>query len=290
MGLFKKKKKSTVNEETVKRDDALRDDISKAYDEIMANGVGGEKREETPKQEPQSQGDFETEVFKSKIKNFKEKKTQEALVEVIKMLPGRRFLLPSVSNMKEPFENVNGEMKLKQGAVINPALFTAQDDDTKHDVVRVMTIHTAKGLEFDTVFVPGLVDGQFPSYRLRNEDELEEERRLLYVAMTRAKNMLYLSSYENKDTGYRAKQSVFLGDMDATQLECINGSRIVSSGAGEQMLPKVMFAEGDRVVHKVFGEGTVVTVDRPAQTYDIQFDKLRGTRRIMFRAELEGID
>ena len=44
------------------------------------------------------------------------------------------------------------------------------------------------------------------------------------------------------------------------------------------------------MVHKVFGEGTVVAVDRPAQTYDIQFDKLRGTRRIMFRAELEGID
>ena len=127
MGLFKKKKKEKVNEETIKHDDALRDDISKAYDEIMANGVGGEKTEETPKQEPQPQGYFETEVFKSKIKNFKEKKTQEALIEVIKMLPGRRFLLPSVSNMKEPFENVNGEMKLKKGAVINPALLTAQD-------------------------------------------------------------------------------------------------------------------------------------------------------------------
>ena len=127
MGLFKKKKKEKVNEETIKHDDALRDDISKAYDEIMANGVGGEKTEEPPKQEPRPQGDFETEVFKSKIKNFKEKKTQEALIEVIKMLPGRRFLLPSVSNMKEPFENVNGEMKLKKGAVINPALLTAQD-------------------------------------------------------------------------------------------------------------------------------------------------------------------
>lgn len=128
MGLFKKKKKETAAEENVKRDDALRDDISKAYDEIMANGVGGEKEEDkTPKSEPQPQGDFETEVLKAKIKTFKEKKTQESLIEVIKMLPGRRFLLPSVSNMKEPFENVNGEMKLKQGAVINPALLTAQD-------------------------------------------------------------------------------------------------------------------------------------------------------------------
>ncbi|MBQ4282456.1 MAG: UvrD-helicase domain-containing protein, partial [Lachnospira sp.] len=55
------------------------------------------------------------------------------------------------------------------------ALFSQQDDDTEKDVVRVMTIHTAKGLEFDTVFVNGMVEGQFPSRRLRNEDELEEE-------------------------------------------------------------------------------------------------------------------
>ena len=57
-----------------------------------------------------------------------------------------------------------------------------------------MTIHTAKGLEFDTVFINGLVEGQFPSKRLKNQDELEEERRLLYVAITRAKEMLYLQA------------------------------------------------------------------------------------------------
>lgn len=78
------------------------------------------------------------------------------------------------------------------------ALFSAQDEDGEYNVVKVMTIHTSKGLEFDTVFVPGLVEGQFPSSRLRNEDEYEEERRLLYVAITRAKNMLYLSTYRKR--------------------------------------------------------------------------------------------
>ena len=90
------------------------------------------------------------------------------------------------------------------------ALFSAQDEDGEYNVVKVMTIHTAKGLEFDTVFVPGLVEGQFPSSRLRNEDEYEEERRLLYVAMTRAKNMLYLSTYRKKDGRFGARPSAFL--------------------------------------------------------------------------------
>lgn len=69
-----------------------------------------------------------------------------------------------------------------------------------------MTIHTAKGLEFDIVFICGLVDGQFPSRRLRNEDELEEERRLFYVAVTRAKTRLYLSSYAAKSEGFPVRR------------------------------------------------------------------------------------
>lgn len=127
MGLFRKKKQEDAQKETVNRDDALRDDISKAYDEIMANGVGGEKAEENAEAPKKDNVDLDAELFKSKVRTFKEKKTQEALVDVIKMLPGRRFLLPSVSNMKEPFENVNGEIKMKQGAVINPALLTSKD-------------------------------------------------------------------------------------------------------------------------------------------------------------------
>lgn len=129
MGLFKKNKKNVTEQESVKKDDALKDDISKAYDEIMANGLPDDKNateEKTP--EPTGGVSFETEVFKSKIKQFKEKKTQEALLDVIKMLPGREFLLPSVSNMKEPFEKVDGKIRLKKGAAFNPALLTSKDN------------------------------------------------------------------------------------------------------------------------------------------------------------------
>ena len=170
------------------------------------------------------------------------------------------------------------------------ALFSAQDEDGEYNVVKVMTIHTAKGLEFDTVFVSGLVEGQFPSSRLRNEDEYEEERRLLYVAMTRAKNMLYLSTYRKKDGRFGARPSAFLSDIDTNLLDCINNSRVLIRGVTEQMLPKAVFEVGDKVRHKVFGTGEIVKVDKVTQTYEIQFENIRGTRRLMFRAELGNVE
>ena len=106
------------------------------------------------------------------------------------------------------------------------ALFSAQDEDGEYNVVKVMTIHTSKGLEFDTVFVP---------------------------------------------------------------VDCINNSRILIKGETEQMLPKLKFDVGDIVRHKVFGVGEIIKIDNITQTYEIQFRNIRGTRRIMFRAELEKV-
>lgn len=168
------------------------------------------------------------------------------------------------------------------------ALFANQDDDTEKDMVKIMTAHTAKGLEFDTVFINGLVEGQFPSKRLTNQDEYEEERRLFYVAMTRAKKTLYLSSYKTKADLFVAHQSSFLSDIDPACLECINDSKIEKPKTTAQMRPKAEFQEGDVVSLKSFGRGTIVKVDESRQTYDIAFDLLEGTiRRIQFRALLE---
>ncbi len=166
------------------------------------------------------------------------------------------------------------------------ALFSQQDDDTGNDVVRVMTIHTAKGLEFDTVFINGLVEGQFPSRRLQSEEELEEERRLFYVAITRAKKRLYLSSYDQKAAAFPVCQSGFLSDLDSRLLDCIQGSRIRGSAVMPHRGQSAAFGVGERVVHKVFGEGLIVSVDEKAQTYEIDFTQLAGTRRIQFRADL----
>lgn len=166
------------------------------------------------------------------------------------------------------------------------ALFTAQDDDTRRNMVRVLTIHTAKGLEFDTVFIPGLIENQFPSYRLKNEDEYEEERRLLYVAMTRAKKMLYLTSYKNKVEGYPSRTSSLLCGIDPSCVNCLNGSHLPVGGAHAPMVEKTGFAVGDVVWHKIFGRGVIQKVDMAEQIYEIQFDQISSIRRIQFRAEL----
>lgn len=166
------------------------------------------------------------------------------------------------------------------------ALFSQQDDDTEKDVVKVMTIHTAKGLEFDTVFVNGMVEGQFPSKRLRNEDEFEEERRLFYVAVTRARQKLYISSYESKGGMFFASQSSFLSDIDIQLLDCVNNSKIGASVHTPVAVPKTSFAVGDMVSHKLFGEGRIVSVDEQTQVYGIAFKNVNGVRRLQFRAEL----
>lgn len=126
MGLFNKKKKQETNENAApKGNDELKADISKAYDELISGSGEKEVTEEAPKVSEGFNPDME--LLKMKIADFKDKKSQEALFEVLKLLPKKLFILPAVSNMKEPMENVGGQMKLKQGAELNPALLTSQD-------------------------------------------------------------------------------------------------------------------------------------------------------------------
>ena len=187
----------------------------------------------------------------------------------------------------EALENENGVNLPLDELLTHFALFANQDDDSDKDEVKIMTIHTAKGLEFDTVFVNGLVEGQFPSKRLKNQDELEEERRLFYVAVTRAIQKLYLSSYEVKADSFITRQSSFLSDIDVKYLNCINGSKIFGGYYFTPLIPKALFQVNDIVLHPGFGQGTIVKVDEKSQIYDIQFDILPETiRRIQFRAPL----
>ena len=120
----------------------------------------------------------------------------------IKMLEEKKTLenQSRVENVREMKTNIIRFMKENGGSLFDflseTALFTDLDrDDQSEDRVQMMTMHSAKGLEFDTVFIVGAEEGIFPGIRSIGEpDEIEEERRLCYVAMTRAMRKLYFTS------------------------------------------------------------------------------------------------
>ena len=116
------------------------------------------------------------------------------------------------------------------------ALYAEMDEDRENqDYVRLMTIHSAKGLEFGTVFLVGAEEGLFPGYRsMENEADIEEERRLAYVAITRAKRKLYITTARSRLVfGQTQNLSVsrFAQEIPSQCLEEIGGSRFRDSGA-----------------------------------------------------------
>ncbi len=186
----------------------------------------------------------------------------------------------------DAMEKENEEPLRLEDLLAHFALFSGQDDDPDQDTVRIMTVHTAKGLEFDTVFINGLVEGQFPSKKLTNQDEMEEERRLFYVAVTRARRMLYLSGYQSNSMYQSSRQSSFLQDIDPKLLTMIGSSYIGSPYPSRDILPRAEFAVGDTVRHKVFGRGKITGINEKSLTYDVDFEETEGIRRILFRAKM----
>lgn len=171
--------------------------------------------------------------------------------------------------------------------LIHFAMFSSQDDDVSANVAKIMTIHTAKGLEFNTVFVPGLVEGQFPSHKLKNRDEFEEERRLFYVAVTRAKEKLYLSSHREKAEAFYTYPSSFLSDIDQELLNKVGRNMTCKKYGSPEPVSKTMLSVGDQIEHPVFGAGIIVDVFEREQCYEIHFMNYpQSNKRIQFRAVL----
>ena len=219
--------------------------------------------------------------------------------------PGR------VENLKELVSALE-EYDSLQGFLEHVALVMENDQKAEGDRMVVMTLHGAKGLEFDSVFLPGWEEGVFPHSRAMDEGGqkgVEEERRLAYVGITRARKRVMITHAANRRIYNQWQSSLpsrFLDELPENTVER-EGERGLSSGGGshwsseysprhtpsaatpswkaapdrtvvERVAPVSGIRKGDRVFHQKFGTGTVTSVD--GDKLEIAFDKA-GVKKVL---------
>lgn len=200
------------------------------------------------------------------------------------------------------YETGCGEETTLEHYLAHIALFTNMDAEVKGpDRVRLMTVHTAKGLEFPYVFLIGMNEGIFPSRKTRTKEGMEEERRLAFVAVTRAKEQLVLSeaggrNFDNSER-YPSRFLLDIGDgilkwdvkpaegLIAEAKQYIAFTKIRMGDVPEE----AFFEPGTRIRHPVFGEGTIRSLDADKRAYEVRFDNLPTDRMIACRAKMEKI-
>jgi len=215
---------------------------------------------------------------------------------------GSQERLDNLAELKQSvhaYEVTCGEESTLEDYLAHVALFTNADTDIRREAVKLMTVHAAKGLEFPYVFLCSMSEGIFPSRKTRTLPGMEEERRLAFVAVTRAEKGLFLSEAEGRNhDGSPRYPSRFLLDIDRDLMEftgklkdaLVRDARdyIDASSrflADEDAPPA--FAAGDRIRHFIFGPGTILEEDSLKRVWIVQFDGMDTPRRFSFKAKLE---
>ena len=242
--------------------------------------------------------------------NYAERQFSELLAAILnesgyeKMLrtEGSQERLDNLAELKQSvyeYETSCGEESTLEHYLSHVALFTNNDAADNSDKVKLMTVHSAKGLEFPYVFLCAMNEGVFPSKKTDTIQKMEEERRLAFVAMTRAQKGLYLSEAEGRNfDGSPRYPSRFLLDIEPALLDytqkpqegliietkdyLVINERYLADEENQSSL-----AVGQRVKHSIFGSGTVVDVDLIKAAHLVKFDNIDTPRSISFRAKLE---
>jgi len=253
-------------------------------------------------------------AFVDIIENFRRTYKEKSLSDLVTELmaatgyeamlrqAGEQERLDNLAELKQSidgYEKTSGEENTLEEYLQSIALYTNNDREKDKDSVTMMTIHTAKGLEFPYVFVCGVNEGIFPSKHVDTEAMLEEERRMAYVACTRAERGLYISDAEglNYDDSFRYP-SRFIFNIDRDTIAYVNElpQRLVDDtksyiAAKEAHIypPDTELKPGDRVKHKVFGEGTITGIRGDIGCYVIKFDKMATERNLKIGIALERV-
>ena len=219
---------------------------------------------------------------------------------------GSQERLDNLAELKQAvyeYETSCGEEALLEDYLSRVALLTNSDTAEQGDKVKLMTVHAAKGLEFPYVFLCGLNEGVFPSRKTRTQQAMEEERRLAFVAVTRAQKRLYLSAASglNFDASLRYP-SRFLLELDDALLEYARPVaesmrqdakayiRDMDRRMAQASAPKkAAFAKGDKVMHRIMGDGEILDINSEKGAYVIKFADIDTPREISFKAKLEKI-
>lgn len=253
------------------------------------------------------------------LEDIRAEADSKSVVEVIKLVLDKTKYMETLLSSKneEDFQRVkNLEQLISAAAVfeeenedkslqnfLNSITLSFEEDEAqKEDRVLLMTIHAAKGLEFDVVFLTGLEEGLFPLLRAEDingmKEELEEERRLCYVAITRAKKFLVLTYANNRRVFGRfssRQRSCFLDEIPAnyiqqvyTPLRKINFSDM-SFNENQQSVTKDSLAVGDIIQHNRFGIGKVLSLSEDLNEVLIEFENYGQKRLLLSYANLRKI-
>lgn len=242
-------------------------------------------------------------------KNYKNMQISELIAKIIdgsgyeKALrtEGSQERLDNLAELKQSiFEyEVNcGEEATLEHYLSHVALFSNLDTAEKPNKVKLMTVHAAKGLEFKNVFLCGMNEGIFPSRKIKSEAEMEEERRLCFVAITRAKEKLFISEREGINlNGSPLYPSRFILDIKKDLLifpnqpdeELIKRTEkyiLQNNKTIEEVENRAEIKIGDKVKHAIFGNGEILEIDEIKKFFVVKFEGIPTPRKISFKATL----
>lgn len=202
--------------------------------------------------------------------------------------------LAEFKRISNEFERDFGEDISLEEFLQQIALQSGEDESDAKDTVKMMTIHSSKGLEFPVVFILGLTEGIFTSAKTigdRKNLGLEEERRLCYVAITRAEKHLFLMESEGvSQNGMKKLVSRFLTEIDEnnyTRIGHISENLMEESRRYAERLNRENWEDipvakgvGDTVEHHIFGKGVIKAVDVKRRSYLVKFEKVKQPRNL----------
>ncbi len=217
------------------------------------------------------------------MRAFMEDHTLTELVDYVIDKSGMRFMyendktlesdirldnLMEFKSLTTQYENRTGNVNLNDFLGEVSLMSDADNDKNSDDAVTLMTLHSAKGLEFDVVFLVGMEEGLFPHTNSLLEDGgLDEERRLCYVGITRARDILYLTNARRRLLYGKETSNIpsrFIGEIDEALIKKNEiGNREIQAGSAESYYKEENdeLRLGDLIDHKTFGHGVIVKMN-----------------------------